>query len=67
MPRSRKASDEPLKTRFPDLALPSKTVLLQAGSALWVFKGGFQVSSGTVYWYEISSYGIDLDNSEILK
>ena len=31
----------------------------------WLFKGGLEVSSGTVEWYSRSGDGTDFDNSEV--
>ena len=44
------------------LELPSISWIVK-GLPFWLFKGGFNVSSGTLSWYR-SSYGTDFDNSE---
>ena len=35
-----------------------------SGPGIWLFEGGFNISSGTVEWYLIS-YGTECGNSEI--
>ena len=37
---------------------------MKQGLLLWLFEGGFKVSTGTASWYR-SSYGIGFDDSEM--